>query len=239
MGATSLAPSAYHADLTFDLGVRMQAGFWHDKWERRDIGFHQSVPNELLRAHWPALGLKSGERVFVPLAGKSLDMLWLAGEGLRVLGVELSSLACEAFFAENGLTPTRTEEGPFTRWSCAEVELLCGDVFALERAQLADVHGIYDRAALIALPLEMRRRYVEHLSGVLPAAVRMLLITLDYEQSERQGPPFAVSADEVRALYAGWDLSCLQTVDLLERDPRYRERGLSRISDCAWRVCRS
>jgi thiopurine S-methyltransferase len=32
----------------------------------------------LLLKHWPAVGAEPGCRVFVPLAGKSLDMAWFA-----------------------------------------------------------------------------------------------------------------------------------------------------------------
>lgn len=214
----------------------MEPAFWHDKWERRDLGFHQSEVNPLLVRHWPALGCAPGATVFVPLAGKSLDMRWLADRGLRVLGVELSALACAEFWAEQGIEPQRRADGPFERWSGGGIELLCGDYFALDAARLAGVAAVYDRAALIALPQDLRRRYVGHLRTVL-APRPTLLITLDYEQSERAGPPFSVPQAEVRALYApAWTVECVERVDLLASEPRYRERGLSRIEDCAYRL---
>lgn len=212
----------------------MEASFWHDKWERRDLGFHQSEVNPLLQRHWPGLGVPADARVFVPLAGKSLDLLWLAGRGHAVLGVELSETACSGFYEDNGIAYTRCADGPFVRYRGGGVELLCGNYFALDRGRLAGVGAVYDRAALIALPPAMRRCYVALLQVLLPPRPT-LLITLDYEQVERDGPPFSVPEAEVRALYEPrWPVRCVERVDLLASEPRYRERGMSRIDDCAF-----
>ncbi|MEZ5583009.1 MAG: hypothetical protein R3F37_09810 [Candidatus Competibacteraceae bacterium] len=40
--------------------------------------------------------------------------------------------------------------------------------FALTETDVENVAGVYDRAALIALPPAMRQDYVEHLLGILP-----------------------------------------------------------------------
>ena len=81
----------------------MQNEFWHQKWESNQIGFNQEQPNELLIQYFATLNLKAGDRVLAPLCGKSIDMLWLASQGVDVIGVELSSIACEAFFSENNI----------------------------------------------------------------------------------------------------------------------------------------
>ena len=44
---------------------------------------------------------------------------------------------------------------------------------------------------------------MEHLTAILPDNTRILLITLDYDGSERSGPPFNVSDEEVFELYSG------------------------------------
>ena len=49
------------------------------------------------------------------------------------------------------------------------IELLVGDFFALTAADLAGVAGVYDRAALVALPPKMREDYVRLLAELLPA----------------------------------------------------------------------
>ena len=61
----------------------MDPSFWHDRWENQDIGFHQADIDALLPAYWPRLELASDAPVFVPLCGKSLDMVWLAQQGHR------------------------------------------------------------------------------------------------------------------------------------------------------------
>ena len=122
----------------------------------------------LLQKHWPSLAVPAGSRVFVPLAGKSLDLLWFAAQGHRVLGVELSQLAVEQFFAENALEPEIHATAYGTHYTAGEIELICGDAFALDRAVLADCDAVFDRAALIALPAELRQRYVGELYARLP-----------------------------------------------------------------------
>ena len=180
----------------------MHPDFWHQRWANQDIGFHQPAPTPLLLKHWPTLAIPPGAEVFVPLCGKSHDLHWLAEAGYRVLGVELSPIAVEAFFAEHGLTPEITDTAYGTRYRAGAIEILCGDAFALDPQRLAGCAAVFDRAALIALPPKLRRRYAAELYAHLPAGCRGLLITLEYPQAEREGPPFSVSEAEVQALFA-------------------------------------
>lgn len=208
----------------------MTPDFWHDRWRRGEIGWHKDEINVHLQEHWPRLGAAAGERVFVPLCGKSLDMLWLAARGHRVLGVEVSPIAVEAFFAENGLKPEVLPEPPFTRWRVDEVEVLCGDFFDLVPGHLAGVNAVFDRASLIAMPPELRPRYAEHLQALLAPGTRVLLITLDYDQSEMAGPPFSVPAGEVTALLGGrFEVRRLAEADVWAENPRFQQRGLTRL----------
>lgn len=215
----------------------MEPGFWHERWERAEIGFHQQEINAHLQQFWKRLELQPGQRVFAPLCGKSRDLLWLAGEGHPVTGVELSPIAVEAFFAENDLQPRRSQQGAFEVWEADEIRILLGDFFALEPVQVADVAGVYDRASLIALPPVLRERYVSHLRAVLPNGISMLLVTLEYDPSVWSGPPFAVSEDEVRMLYAAThDVEWLYTRDALAEESRWRERGLSWLLEKVYRL---
>jgi thiopurine S-methyltransferase len=204
--------------------------FWHERWCRGEIGWHASETNVHLQEHWPRLGVAPGEPVFVPLCGKSLDLLWLAGQGHHVLGVEISGLAVDAFFSENALSAKITEEPPFLCYRAAELEILCGDFFDLTGTQLGGVTALFDRASLIAMPPESRLRYGAHLQGLLPPEARGLLITLEYDQEEMSGPPFSVEEGEVRALLGGrFDIRRLARVDVLAENQRFRERGLTRL----------
>jgi thiopurine S-methyltransferase len=215
----------------------MKTEFWLERWQNNEIGFHQGEINAHLQEYWGGLHLPAGAEVFVPLCGKSRDMLWLCAQGHRVLGVELSPLAVEDFFLENELKPQLRSHGPFDSWSCDGVTLLCGDFFDLDAADLKGVSGVYDRASLVALPPEMRERYAQHLHAILPARVPMLLVTMDYAQAEMSGPPFAVDAAEVRELYAAhYGVEPLYTLDVLAENPRFRERGVSRLDEVVYRL---
>jgi thiopurine S-methyltransferase len=210
----------------------MTPNFWHQRWQRGEIGWHQNEINLHLQEHWSGLGAKPGERVFVPLCGKTLDLLWLAGEGHHVLGVEISPIAVESLFEENGLAPEVTDEPPFRRYQVDELTVLCGDFFDLTPAHLEGVSTVYDRASLIALPPDMRPRYAEHLLGLLRPQARILLITLDYDQAEMAGPPFSLSEGEVRHLLGGrFDIRRLAELDVWAENPRFQQRGLSRLSE--------
>lgn len=213
----------------------MKAEFWLERWQRKEIGFHQGEINAHLQEYWGGLRLPAGAEVFVPLCGKSRDMLWLRAQGHRVLGVELSPLAVEDFFLENELKPQVRSHGAFDSWSCDGITLLCGDFFDLEPADLKGVAAVYDRASLVALPPEMRARYAGHLHHILPAVAPMLLVTMDYPQAEMEGPPFAVTEQEVRGFYAGrYAVERLFALDILPETPRFRAAGVTRLDEVVY-----
>jgi thiopurine S-methyltransferase len=210
----------------------MKKDFWLERWERDEIGFHQDEINPYLLRHWQELFPAHSAKVFVPLCGKSRDMLWLRKQGHSVLGVEISELAAQAFFRENGYTPNHTTSEKFERYEADNIRILCGDFFDLSKDDLAEVNAVYDRASLIALPPEMRERYASHLVSILPPATQILLITVDYPQSEMSGPPFAVSVGEVESLYRGRaKIRRLAQLDVLAENPRFQKRGLSRLHE--------
>lgn len=215
----------------------MEADFWLERWREGKTGFHQSRVTPLLQKYWPALELPAGARVLVPLAGKSLDMVWLAEQGHQVLGVELSALAVEQFFAEQGWTPRRWESAYGQHYAAHGVELICGDIFKLDRAALADCLGAYDRAALVALPAEMRAAYVKHVYGQMPAGWRGLLLTLDYPQAEMDGPPFSVDEAEVLRLY-GEQARLIDRRDILAKEPKFAQQGVQKLDTLVFRLGR-
>lgn len=184
----------------------MKHEFWLERWEQNQIGFHQAEINRYLTGHWAELGLPRGAAVFVPLCGKSLDMLWLREQGHSVLGIELSRKAVEAFFSENELRPTVSEDARFASYAGQGLRILAGDYFALTQADLGGVCAVYDRAALIALPQTMREEYARHMATLLPSGAHILLVTMEYPPGTLEGPPFSVTDDEVHALY-GADFS--------------------------------
>jgi thiopurine S-methyltransferase len=210
----------------------MEKDYWQERWKQEETGFHQNEVNPYLLQYWQELHLAPGSEVFVPLCGKSRDMSWLSEQGYTVLGVETSAVAVQAFFRENDYIPNHASSEKFDRYDASGIQILCGDFFDLSKHDLAKISAVYDRASLIALPPEMRERYTHHLLSILPPATRILLITLDYPQPEMAGPPFAVSANEVEALYhERFTIRLLSQLDVLAQEPRFQERGLSRLNE--------
>ncbi|WEK08502.1 MAG: thiopurine S-methyltransferase [Candidatus Pseudomonas colombiensis] len=215
----------------------MQPEFWHKRWASDQIGFHLAQVNPYLQSLWPSLAVAQGAQVLVPLCGKSLDLMWLANRGHRVLGVELSEKAVEGFFHEQGLAPTVTQQGAFKVYQDGSIQLWCGDVFALRAEDVAGVAGFYDRAALIALPPEMRERYAVHLRTILPQGCDGLLITMDYDQALIEGPPFAVLDEEVeRLLAARWQVAVQGQRDILGESGKFLQAGVPRLEERAYRL---
>lgn len=192
----------------------MDPGFWHQRWEKNEIGFHEGKANPLLVKHFHELSLAKGRRIFVPLCGKTLDISWLLSRGCRVAGAELSQLAIEQLFIDLGLQPEIATVGNIEQWSANNLDIFVGDIFAVSKNMLGPVDAVYDRAALVAFPEDMRKRYTAHLTELTGKAPQ-LLISYDYDQSLMAGPPFAVSNEEVHRHYATtYDLSLLASTEV-------------------------
>ncbi len=180
----------------------MEAEFWHERWSEREIGFHQEEINRYLLEYWKRLGVDAGATVLVPLCGKSRDMVWLARQGYRILGVELSEIAVREFFEELGVEAAVEQRGEFKRFYAHDIEILVGDFFALTTVDLESVKAIYDRASLVALPPEMRLDYVGLLQKRLAVGTKTLLVTFEYEQGSVEGPPFSIPEAAVTKLFS-------------------------------------
>ncbi len=196
----------------------MDRDFWVARWRNGETGWHLPHPNPLLVEHWPALEVPKGTEVFVPLCGKSEDMVWLAQQGYRVLGNELCEAAVAAFFAEQGLTPMREALGEaLVRWQAGPYTLIEGDFFQLSPAWTAQVSAVYDRAALVAFPPAMRPRYAEQLQRLAPKGAGYLLISLTGPVSPEMGPPFSVPEAEIGRLFGDMERLLKQAVKQVER----------------------
>ncbi len=214
----------------------MEADFWHDRWENNLTGFHLDEVNPYLIANWAALNIKPDARVFVPLSGKTRDLVWLAEQGYEVVAIELSPLAVAAFFAENNLIPEKHQIEGLEYWQSGKITLFSGDFFALTPQILGQVDAVYDRASLIALPPTMRQSYAEKLTELCQKAPK-LLITLEYDQSKMDGPPFSVTEDEVKALYqAHYQVKQLNSEDVLGNNERFREKGLDYMNESVYKL---
>jgi thiopurine S-methyltransferase len=213
--------------------------FWHHRWRSGQTGFHQASVDADLIAHWGALSLREGDRVMVPLCGKSIDLLWLRERGHAVVGIELSDIALQAFCAENGIPARRQVGAMLNRYEAFKLELFQSDFLTLSPAQLGEVQAVYDRASLISWAPDLRKAYVDHLTSVTSTGTQTLLVTLEYEQSEFAGPPFSVDATEVQRLYA--ESHAIQEIarrSILSDEPRMRARGVSSLTDVCYKIVR-
>jgi len=192
----------------------MDASFWHQRWDKNETGWHESKANPLLVTYFKELSIAKGRRVFVPLCGKTLDISWLLSHGYRVAGAELSQIAIEQLFMNLGVQPEISEVGEVDLWSAKNIDIFVGDIFALSRKSLGPVDAIYDRAAFVAFPQDMRNRYTAHLIE-MTAKAPQLLICYDYDQSLMEGPPFSISHEEVHRHYrANYDVTLIASTDV-------------------------
>jgi thiopurine S-methyltransferase len=217
----------------------VQPDFWHERWRTGQIGFHQKSPDRNLARHFADLRLAKGSRVFVPLCGKSLDLLWLRDQGHFVVGVELSAIALEAFCMENGVPARRRVREDFEIYEAPALELYRGDFFALTPALLDGVAAVYDRAALISWTPELRAPYVEHLASLLSGGTQMLLVTLEYPQPQMRGPPFSVLSEEVERLYSPYfRIREIAREDIWAIETRIPTRGVTELFEISYQMVR-
>lgn len=206
----------------------MHQEFWHKKWETNDIGFHKPAAHQQLKNHFPKLNLAKGSSVLVPLCGKSQDLLWLEEQGYQVVGVEISKIAIESFFAEN--QRSFVQEGDCYR--SKGLEIWCQDFFMLQKQRIHSCQAVYDRAALVALPAPMRNQYVQKITQEAQQNCQYLLVSFSYSQDKVEGPPFSVDRAMVEALYGEYfNIKHLDQTILEDLTPRMKAAGLKSFSE--------
>ncbi|WP_120500100.1 thiopurine S-methyltransferase [Roseovarius sp. EL26] len=192
----------------------MDPNFWLARWENNHLGWHQEKAHPLLVTHLQEIVDGAASRIFVPLCGKTLDIGWLLSQGYQVVGAELSEIAIQQLFEEASVAPEITAIGPLKRYSAPQLDIYVGDVFELKQSLIGPVDAVYDRAAMVALPAEMRQRYTQHLAGITKRAPQ-LLISFEYDQDVMQGPPFSVPHADIAQLYGdNYAISLLSDQDL-------------------------
>ena len=217
----------------------MQPDFWLNRWRAAQIGFHQMAVDRHLKAYWPLLKLPLGSPVFVPLCGKSLDLMWLREGGHSVTGVELSPVALESFVMEHGIPSRRRVLADFDVFEAEGLKLYRGDFFKLTPTQLGNTSAVYDRAALISWTPEARQSYVKQLTSLTNPGTQTLLIAVEYPPEQMQGPPFPLTRDTIQNLYAGhYSIEELARHEILELEPRLKARGLTELREVCYRMTR-
>ena len=185
----------------------MTPDFWQQRWQEKRIGFNQPEVNALLIRYFDQLDLPAGSRVLVPLCGKSIDMVWLAVQGYDVVGIELVESAIQEFFTEQSIAYTVTESQANPNNKCYQgqlagqtIELWVADIFELSADDIGHVDAVYDRAALIAMPTDMRPKYSRQVCELSQNAAQLLL-TLNYDQNQWSGPPFSITQEQIQQYY--------------------------------------
>lgn len=210
----------------------MDAKFWLERWKQKEIGFHKKEVNPALLAVHHQFNLTPGQTCLVPLCGKSVDLLWFARQGLKVVGVELSSFACEEFFHENKIDFKKKSVGKFEIYYTSQIELWCGDFFEFSTSESFDL--IYDRASNIALPPEMRKAYYHHMHQFFSKKTRLCLIAVEYNQALIEGPPFSVSEEEIQKYYGAFTIKKLSDTQVLMDNKRFEEVRVTTREKIYW-----
>lgn len=213
-----------------EAGTKAVLDNWLQRWKDGRTGWHEADGNVMLRRHWPRL--MRGSRVLVPLCGKTVDMLWLARQGLDVTGVEVSEIAIREFFDEHGLAYRLSSGDGLPSYSAVDVpvKIVCGDYMSFDDGPF---HSLYDRGALVAVAAADRPAYVQHTRRLLEADAYRLIITLNYDDARAAGPPHSVSDTELLGYWS--DLQCVESRNDIERSPpKFRQAGLDEVIESVW-----
>lgn len=218
----------------------MEPDFWHERWSKGQIGFHQAEYNRHLQRYVGSMPKPDGARVLVPLAGKTQDLTLLTERGHEVVAVELVEQAAAAYYHERGVPFSRSVQAGYPVLAGAGVEAHVADFFAVDPEAVGPFDWVFDRAALVALPPPMRAKYVPHLVRFLAPGGQILLVTFGYDQDKLSGPPFSVPDDEVQARFSALgDLERLEHEDVIERAPRFAKAGLTSMTESVWRFVKA
>ena len=225
----------------------MEIDFWLERWDNNQLGFHQQQVNPYLVYFYgekgPAIEQRQNLKVFVPLCGKSKDMLWLSQNAYQVFGVECSDRAVKDFFEENALNHKRAEKDLHAFYQsndlASAIEIYQGDFFELQSVDLEDITDIFDRASLVALPVDMRQQYADKMADLQKPGTRTLLVTLTYDPAEMNGPPFSVTEEEVSELYSkNFSIQKLLSKDVIDEESGLKKRGLTALTETVYKLVR-
>lgn len=180
--------------------------FWEQAWADGRTRFHRPDPNAGLVKYASTI-FDSGDRVLVPLCGKSVDMLWLSERGYGVSGVEVAKLPIDEFISENNLEGSWSDHSYQVK--AQRITIYHQDFFNHD----GRYEAIYDRACLVALSAPLRARMAERYKALLKPKGKILLITLKHPTSD--GPPYSISDEEIDSLFAkDFSIELLEVADV-------------------------
>ena len=176
----------------------MEASFWIKSWELGGFytSFHRKDIHPYVLEYMTPDEIEN-KNILVPLCGKAVDMLYLAQYANKVIGVELVEEAILQFFSENNLSYRKVDDETFIS---GNIILLKKDFMSLTNQEIGSIDWIYDRASLVALPLEMRKAYLKAIDRLSDIGTKQLIITLEYFPLINSAP-FSIPAEEVNEYY--------------------------------------
>lgn len=214
----------------------MNKTYWLNRWETGNIRFNQPTPHRFLIKHYQSLGLHPHEQVFVPLCGKSIDMIWIMAQDQRVIGVEISPIAILDFLKENKLDAVEFKDGAFQVYQNASFTLYNGDLFNLTAKHLSEIKAVYDRGSLTAMPPNtLRSQYVDWVKNTIPENCKILLVVLEHGAPDVMEPPFSTTLEEVNLCFANqFSVTQLEREYIAEIPAHWEARGVHDLYECAY-----
>lgn len=214
------------------MNIPEQKTNWKQSWNDGKTGFHLSNTNPSLEQY--AHLFDEELTILVPLCGKTLDMHYLHHRNHAVIGIELVPQAIKSFFQEWGVVP----KVHHNRFSHERITVINSNIFAVQSQDIPTIDGIFDRAALVALPTNIRTQYATHLLSLLKDGGTLLLITYDMPRPQDLGPPFAVRQHDVPHLFKrASSVELLKEIHNTPQDePRLITRGIAWSKEHIWRI---
>lgn len=169
-----------------------------ESWEASNTRFHRQDVHPYVLKHLTPFALME-KVIFVPLCGRSLDLVYFSQFADRVVGVEQSESVILQFFAENRLAYEKIGE----RYISNNLTIFCKDLFALTPEEVGEIDLVYDRASLVALPLPMRVGYLQKMEELTAPGTQYFLNTMEYAP-EMDMAPFSIGPEEVYGYFPNY-----------------------------------
>lgn len=161
---------------------------WDERYQAGETPWDTGEPDEQLVEFLRSNPLKGGRALDVG-CGTGTNALWLAGQGLAVLGVDISSAAIERARAKAGKGAS-----PHCRFATAD--------FLKDAISDGPFDLVFDRGCLHAFDkAEDRVRFVQRVAALLKPEGRWLSLIGSTEGPEREvGPPRRSARDVIGAI---------------------------------------
>lgn len=182
---------------------------WNEKFWKSSSdnpSFHVSSPHRTLIKYYNQIFKDDSEkRVFIPLCGKSLDMLYLTDQGHEVVGVEFSDFAVKSFFEDSKLDYTKEAIKNFVIWKSKDpaknVTIYQGDFYEVESKTLGFFDVVWDRGSFTAINIDDRELYTDIMFQIMKPSARYLVQVCKYDGSLYGGPPHYVTEHAMKSTF--------------------------------------